>query len=71
MYTINPLLFLLSTIVSLSRTHTNIFNTYLRVFLKNNMIATYLLQNSETEKRKLVCDSPKSDTESGTGLTCT
>lgn len=62
MYTINILL-LLSIIVSLSRIHITIFNTYLRVFLKNNMNATYLLQNSEPEKRKLVCGGPKSDTE--------
>lgn len=67
MYTIN-ILRLLSIVISLSRIHITIFNTYLRVFLKNNMNATYL-QNSEPEKGKLVCDGPNSDTESGTGLT--
>lgn len=39
MCTINILL-LWSIIVSLSRMHITIFNTYLRVFLKNNMNAT-------------------------------
>lgn len=54
MYTINPLLFLLSTIISLSRReNTNIFNTYLRVFLKNNMITTYLLQKFRNREKEI------------------